>query len=115
MSVPDRYWCWTADAARGAVAPVAELLRRVAARAGRRSASATAPAPGSTALAALRPDLELALAARAVLTTWDDDQWTGGAYRADGLDARPGDDDPLAAPAGTLHFAGEHTPATGAR
>ena len=44
-----------------------------------------------------------------MLTTWSDDEWTRGAYRADGLHEQPGDDEALARPVGTLHFAGEHT------
>jgi monoamine oxidase len=48
-------------------------------------------------VADLRPDLELRDGA--VLTTWPD-----GAYSAAGLDEHA-----LAAPAGRLHFAGEHT------
>ena len=45
----------------------------------------------------------------AVLTTWDDDPWAGFAYSSDGLAAEATDDEALAAPVGTLHFAGEHT------
>jgi monoamine oxidase len=56
----------------------------------------------------LRDDLEPVQEA-AVLTTWSDDEWARGAYCADGLDARSGDDELLAAPVGNLHFAGEHT------
>ena len=55
----------------------------------------------------MRP--ELPLAGDPVLTTWDDDPWAGFAYTADGLAARAGDDELLTAPAGTVHFAGEHT------
>jgi len=106
MSVPDRFWCWTAEAAPGEVAPVANCF----AGSPRALAALGVDAGPETWLARLadvRP--ELALADGAVLTTWDDDRWTGFAYTADGLAQRAGDDEALAAPAGTLHFAGEHT------
>jgi monoamine oxidase len=57
---------------------------------------------------ALRPELDTD-PARAVLTTWNDDAWAGESYTADMLTAVPGDPDLLAAPAGRIHFAGEHT------
>ena len=106
MSVPDRFWCWTAEAAPGAVAPIANCFAGSP-----RALAALDVTAGHAAwrarLAAVRP--ELRLAGDAVLTTWDDDPWAGFAYSADGLEARAGDDDVLTAPAGTLHFAGEHT------
>ena len=110
MSVPDRYWCWTASGAaawrRCSTASPARPARWTA------SACATAPPRGSTVSPATsRPRPRTG---SAVLTPWDDDKWTRGAYRADGLDARPRDDDLLAAPVGTLHFAGEHTAGRGA-
>ena len=43
--------------------------------------------------------------AEAVLTTWQDDPYALGAYRADGLAAV--DEVQLEAPVGRLHFAGE--------
>ena len=47
-------------------------------------------------------------AGRALLTTWNDDPWAGESYSA--LDGGlAGDEDLLAAPAGRVHFAGEHT------
>ena len=106
MSVPDRFWCWTAEAAPGAVAPVANCFAG-SPRALAALGVAAGPDTWLARLADARP--ELALAEGAVLTTWDDDPWTGFAYTADGLAARAGDDEALAAPAGTLHFAGEHT------
>jgi hypothetical protein len=102
MSVPDRYWCWTATAGDGAVAPVLNCFAGSP-----RALDGLDAATWLARVTALRPDL--ALTGDAVHTTWSDDPWALGAYRADGLRARPGDDDLLAAPAGTLHFAGEHT------
>jgi monoamine oxidase len=107
MSVPDRFWCWTATAAGGAVAPVLNCFAG-SPRALERLGVAGGPGPWLARVAALRPELALA-PEHAVLSTWDDDPWAGFAYRADGLRAAPGDDDALAAPVGALHFAGEHT------
>ena len=107
MSVPDRYWCWTATGPDGTVAPV---LNCFAGSPRALDGLGVGDGPGAwlDRLARLRPELELAHGS-AVLTTWDDDEWAGGAYLADGLRALPGDDGVLAAPVGTLHFAGEHT------
>ena len=107
MSVPDRYWCWTANAEDDVVAPVLNCF------AGSPRALAglgvdTGAEGWLARVAGLRPELGLDPTG-AVLTTWSDDEWTRGAYRADGLREQPGDDDRLAAPVGTLHFAGEHT------
>ena len=92
MSVPGRYWCWTA-------VDTSEVLNCFAGspRALERLAVADGPATWLESVAGLRPDVELADGA--VLTTWPD-----GAYSAAGLDEAA-----LAAPAGRLHFAGEHT------
>ena len=92
MSVPGRYWCWTAagnDGVLNAFSGSPGALDRLGVQDG--------PATWLESVAELRPDLELADGA--VLTTWPD-----GAYSAAGLDEQA-----LAAPAGRLHFAGEHT------
>ena len=92
MSVPGRYWCWTAagnDGVLNAFSGSPGALDRLGVQDG--------PATWLESVAKLRPDLELADGA--VLTTWPD-----GAYSAAGLDEAT-----LAAPAGRLHFAGEHT------
>jgi monoamine oxidase len=102
MSVPERFWCWTATDASGAVAPVVNCFAGSP-----RAVDGLDAASWRARLEALRPDL--ALRGDAVLTTWAGDPWARGAYRADGLRTRPGDDDLLAAPAGAVHFAGEHT------
>jgi monoamine oxidase len=90
MSVPDRFWCWTAADTPGVVNCFAGSPAAVG-----RLAEAEV---WIEALRRLRPELELDAGA-AVLTTWPD-----GAYSAAGLD-----EDALAAPAGDVHFAGEHT------
>ena len=107
MSVPDRYWCWTATGGDGSVAPV---LNCFAGSPGAldRLAVAAGPEAWLERVGRLRPELELA-AGPAVLTTWSDDPWALGAYSTAGLAAEAGDEDVLAAPSGPLHFAGEHT------
>jgi monoamine oxidase len=44
----------------------------------------------------------------ALLTSWSSDPWALGAYSAYGVAARPDDQDVLARPCGSLHFAGEY-------
>ena len=106
LSVPDRYWTWTARGPDEAVQPV------VSAFAGSAPALdalgvAAGPASWRRRLAELRPDL--ALDRGAVLSTWDDDPWIEAAYSTRTPAFRPGDPDLLARPVGPLHFAGEHT------
>jgi monoamine oxidase len=107
MSVPDRYWCWTATGGDGSVAPVLncfagspDALDRLAVTDG--------PQAWLERVRLLRPDLETATG-QAVLTTWSDDPWARGAYSTAGLATQAGDEDRLAAPSGPLHFAGEYT------
>jgi monoamine oxidase len=107
MAVGDRYWCWTATAGDGSVAPVLHCF------AGSPGALATldverGPQRWLQSLAALRPDLDLR-PDQAVLTTWDDDPWTRGAYLADGMSALADDTAALCRPCGPLVLAGEHT------
>jgi monoamine oxidase len=94
MSVPDRFWCWTSRGSENVLNCFAGSPAALA-RLGDWPAR----------VAALRPDLALDLAG-AVRTDWDADPWARGAYLADTL---PADAPLLAAPAGPLHFAGEHT------
>jgi monoamine oxidase len=107
QSVPGRYWTWTAADMTGEIQPV---LHAFAGTQQGLSALAVADGPATWAAqaAALRPELDTD-PARAVLTTWNDDLWAGESYTADTLTAAPGDPDILAAPAGRIHFAGEHT------
>lgn len=107
QSVPGRFWTWTAADLTGQVQPV---LHAFAGTEPGLSALGVASGPAGWAAqaAALRPDLDTD-PARAVLTTWNDDPWTGESYSADLVTAAPGDQDILAAPAGRIHFAGEHT------
>ena len=107
QSVPGRFWTWTATDPTGHVQPV---LHAFAGTEQGLSALAVADGPATWAAqaAALRQELDTD-PARAQLTTWNDDPWAGESYTADTLTALPGDQDILAAPAGRIHFAGEHT------
>jgi monoamine oxidase len=106
MSVPHRFWCWTARGTGGAVEPVvssfagsAEALERLRVNEG--------PARWLSELRSLRPDLPM-LEDRAVLSTWDDDPWVRAAYSV-ALGGRRRDEDGLIDSVGPLFFAGEHT------
>jgi monoamine oxidase len=104
LSVPERYWTWTATDGSGEVQPVV-------------SAFAGSPAALDglrvrdggdrwvRSLAALRPDLDLD-PEDSVLSTWDDDQWVGAAYSVRVPDAVT---TALTRRWGALAFAGEHT------
>ena len=107
MSVPDRYWCWTATGADGSVAPVLNCFAGSPAALDR-LAVVDGPEAWLERVRLLRPDLETTTGA-AVLTTWSDDPWALGAYSTAGLATEAGDEDLLAAPSGPLHFAGEYT------
>jgi monoamine oxidase len=107
QSVPGRYWTWTATDASAQVQPVLHAF------AGSESCLAAlelgdGPASWASHAAALRPELAVDTE-RALLTTWNDDQWTGESYTALTVDQQPGDDQLIAAPVGRVHFAGEHT------
>lgn len=104
MSVPDRYWCWTVTDADGRVIPVLNCF------AGSSSALdgleiAQGAANWIARVLELRPELA-PVPSSAVLTTWNDDPWARGAYRAQGLAAV--DEGQLEAPVDGLHFAGEY-------
>jgi monoamine oxidase len=104
MSVLDRFWCWTATDADGRVASVLNCFAG-SPPALRRLAVTDGPATWTARVADLRPDLALVTSA-AVLTTWHDDPWARGAYRADGL--ADVDEADLEAPVDGVHFAGEY-------
>jgi monoamine oxidase len=99
MSVPDRFWCWTATGSEGVLncfAGSPSALQRLELGAGARRWLGL--------VAQTRPDLALAPEA-SVLTTWHDDPYSLGAYRADALVEV--DETLLEAPVERLHFAGE--------
>ncbi len=106
LSVPERYWTWTATGDDGIVQPVANAFAG-SAPALERLAVTEGSSTWLESLARLRPDLALADDA-AVLSTWDDDPWVAAAYS--------GYAPPVAAwaPAGPFHACGEHTAGAGA-
>jgi monoamine oxidase len=100
LSVPERYWTWTATGEDGAVQPVVNAF------AGSAPALAALrieeePATWLASLARLRPDLALEPDG-AILSTWEDDPWACAAYSSsvpeEGWES-----------VGPLHFCGEHT------
>jgi monoamine oxidase len=104
LSVPERYWSWTATGADG-VQPVVNAF------AGSSPALARlrledGPTTWLESLARLRPDLALS-PDDAVLKNWDEDPWVGAAYSC----AAPSVE--AWAPAGPFHACGEHTHGTG--
>lgn len=104
MSVPDRYWCWTVTDSDGRVMPVLNCFAG-SSSALTRLEIAQGAANWIARVLQLRPDLAPVPSA-AVLTTWNDDPWARGAYRAQGLAAV--DESQLEDPVDGLHFAGEY-------
>lgn len=103
MSVPERYWCWTATGGNDEAQPVVSCFAGSPAALERLDV-ASGPERWLASLAGLRADLDLEREA-AVLSTWADDPWVLGAYSTSPpveLAAVP------AAPVGPLAFAGEH-------
>lgn len=103
LSVPERYWAWTATGAWGRPqAAVSAFAGSVPAL----EALELDAGPGAwlDSLTALRPDLDLDRS-DAVLSRWDDDPWVEAAYSleppAEVLEL-------LSKPVGPLAFAGEH-------
>ncbi|MBA3350574.1 MAG: FAD-dependent oxidoreductase, partial [Actinobacteria bacterium] len=102
MSVPDRFWCWTARGEGGAVQPVVSSFTGSAA-----ALEALGVAAGAGLwldhLAELRPDLALS-SEGAVITNWDDDRWVRAAYSVE-LAGRACDHTGLVEPTGALFWA----------
>jgi monoamine oxidase len=107
MSVPGRFWCWTATDGTGAVQPVVNGFAGSPA-----ALAALGLDDGATKwraqMAALRPDLAPRFGP-ATLTTWTDDQWARCAYLAQAVGTGRADEEAMAVATGALHFAGEHT------
>ena len=104
MSVPERYWTWTATGDGPEPQPV------VSAFAGSRAALdglevAVGPRRWLDSIARLRDDLELDLGG-ALLSTWSDDEWVAAAYSTSPSAKVTA---ALERGAGPLAFAGEHT------
>ncbi|HET6831591.1 MAG TPA: NAD(P)/FAD-dependent oxidoreductase [Solirubrobacterales bacterium] len=104
LAVPDRYWAWTASGADDGVAqPLVSAFAGSPQALGRLGVEAGA-GRWAESLAALRPDLEID-PGRAVLSTWDDDEWVRGAYSVAAPAAAV---EALTRPHGRIAFAGEH-------
>jgi monoamine oxidase len=104
LSVPERYWAWTATGAGGRVQPVLSAFAGSAAGLDRLGV-ADGPERWLASLTRLRDDLDLQPGG-AVLSTWSDDPWVRGAYSVD----RPlSGARILSERLGPLTFAGEHT------
>jgi monoamine oxidase len=103
MSVPGRYWTWTSTGAGGEVQPVVSAFAGSAVGLARLEVD-RGPARWLESVAELRGDLDLDEAG-ALLSTWSDDPWAGGAYST----SPPRElAERFARPIGRLAFAGEH-------
>jgi monoamine oxidase len=103
MSVPERYWTWTARGEGDEVQPVVSAFAGSAPALERLSVS-TGPEGWLASLTRLRGELALDPAG-ALLSTWADDPWVRAAYST----SPPPELAALAAePLGPLAFAGEH-------
>jgi len=101
MNVPGRFWCYTQLGPDGRPSPVLGSF------AGTMEAIENLPPERwKTALAELRPELELE--GDTLHVTWHDDPWARGGYSARSIRS-PMDDEELQRPLGCLSFAGEHT------
>ena len=102
------FWTWTASGAAGGPATFASSFAG-----GSRAEQALEIALGAeswrTRIQALRP--ELALTGESVLTNWGADPLSTGSYACHPPGWSRRDDEELAAPAGRVHLAGEHTAA----
>jgi monoamine oxidase len=103
MSVPERYWTWTATGDRGEVQPLLSAFAGSAAALERLDVGA-GPGRWLASLERLRDDLALDPAG-ALLSTWSDDPWVEAAYSTS---PPPELADLAATPLGPLAFAGEH-------
>ncbi|MEO5633792.1 NAD(P)/FAD-dependent oxidoreductase [Gaiella sp.] len=100
LSVPERYWTWTATGADG-VQPVVNAFAGSAPALARLQVT-EGPGTWLASLGQLRPDLAL-LPDDAVFKNWDADPWVRAAYSSE----RPSTS--AWAPAGPFHACGEHT------
>ena len=103
MSVPERYWTWTARGAGGEVQPVVSAFAG-SAPALERLGLGDGPERWLDSVTRLRADLALDPSG-VLLSTWADDPWVRAAYST----SPPPELARLAAePLGPLAFAGEH-------
>lgn len=107
LSVPGKFWTWTATDGSGQVQPVLHAFGGTADGLASLKVSG-GPQTWAGRAAELRPELAVDRTG-ALLTTWNDDPWAGESYSARTVSVEPGDDELIAQPSGRLHFAGEHT------
>jgi monoamine oxidase len=103
LSVPDRFWSWTARDGNGAVQPVVPCFAGSPAGLDRLQLGG-GPWHWLRRLGETRPDLLLDTA-RVLLTTWANDPWTRCGYLAEGV----AHNEEMVRPIGSIHFGGEHT------
>jgi monoamine oxidase len=103
MSVPERYWTWTATGANDEPQPVVSAFAGSPAALAGLEVSA-GPERWLASLERLRPELELD-SAGALLSTWSDDPWVSAAYSTSPPASLA---DVSERPVGPLAFAGEH-------
>jgi monoamine oxidase len=106
MSVPGRFWCWTATDHTGGVAPALNAFAGSAAALSRLSIAA-GPGTWLARTHELLPELSL-VDDEVLLTDWTADPWARGAYSAHSVGAAAEDQQALREPVGRLHFAGEY-------
>lgn len=104
LAVPDRYWAWTASGGDGGASQPLVSAFTGSTAALERLGVDSGPGPWAERLAALRPDLEID-PGRAVLSTWDDDEWARAAYSVAPPAAAVAE---LSRRHGRIAFAGEH-------
>jgi monoamine oxidase len=105
LSVPGRYWTWTAGGAGGRVQPVVSAF--VGSAPALEALGVTeGPDAWLASITDVRPDLPLEPES-ALLSTWDDDPWIAAAYSTRTPAGSTGD--LLTEPVGPLYFCGEHT------
>jgi monoamine oxidase len=106
LSVAHHFWTYTQLGASGEPAPF------VVGYAGTMPAiealeTSSGPQSWTSALTALRPDLD-PVSDEVLVSSWHDDPWVRGSYSARSLSS-PLEDERLAATVGPIAFAGEHT------
>ena len=106
MSVPGRFWTWTAVDATGEVAPMLNGFMGSRAALDRFRVEESAEQWAAAARAS-RPDLQLD-EGTATVTTWSTDRYARGAYAALPAAWEAADSAALESPIGRVHFAGEY-------
>ena len=105
MSVADRFWTWTATGAGAAVAPVLNCFAGSPSGLTRLHVHDGAQA-WALRVRSMRQDL--AITGEPILTDWDRDPWSQGAYSAAGKHWSPEHEETLRRPVGRIAFAGEY-------